>query len=212
MSLLLQAKVLRVIQEQVFRRVGGTKEISVNVRFMAATNRNLIQLIEQEKFREDLYYRLNVIPIYVPALRERLEDIPLLAEHFLAKYSCKLAKPSPRFSPEALEIMARYPWPGNVRELENTIAYLTSMVEGKAILPQHLPPHILGKTASKNEDVSPSYLEEQALEAERNTILQALKTYGTSTAGKRKAAQALGISLSTLYNKLKKLGIEMEIK
>ncbi|MDN5347612.1 MAG: hypothetical protein PWP65_1176 [Clostridia bacterium] len=209
MSLVLQAKILRVIQEQVFRRVGGTKEIPVNVRFMAATNKNLFRLIEQEKFREDLYYRLNVIPIYVPALRERPEDIPILAEYFLEKYGRNLAKPCPGISPKALEIMIRYPWPGNVRELENTIAYLINMVEGEVILPQHLPQRILEKTASKNGGSSSSYLQEQALEAERNTILQALRTYGTSTAGKRKAAEALGISLSTLYNKLKQLGIEI---
>ena len=147
-SLAIQAKLLRVLQEREFTPVGGTKVKKVDIRLIAATNKNLEKMIKEETFREDLYYRLNIVPIFLPSLKERQEDIPLLAAHFLKKYSEEMGKAIKGFAPEAMERLIRYPWPGNVRELENVIERSVVMVDGEMVRPEHL---ILPREEEKEE-------------------------------------------------------------
>ena len=135
----LQVKLLRVLQEKRIRRVGGTDEVEVDVRVVAATNRPLDRLVQEGRFREDLFYRLNVIPIRVPALRERREDVPLLANHFLERFGREMGKPLAKISSEAMECLMRYSWPGNVRELENVIERAVALETSPAILAERLP-------------------------------------------------------------------------
>jgi len=137
-SLAIQAKLLRVLQEREFTPVGGTKAKKVDIRLIAATNKDLEKMIKEETFREDLYYRLNIVPIYLPPLRERHEDIPLLAVHFLKKYAEEMGKTIKGFTPEAMEKLIRYPWPGNVRELENVIERTVVMIEDEMVRVEHL--------------------------------------------------------------------------
>jgi DNA-binding NtrC family response regulator len=137
-SLSIQAKLLRVLQEREFTPVGGTKAKKVDIRLIAATNKDLEKMIKEELFREDLYYRLNIVPIYLPALKERQDDIPLLAAHFLKKYAEEMGKTIKGFTPEAVEKLMRYPWPGNVRELENVIERTVVMIEDEMVRVEHL--------------------------------------------------------------------------
>ena len=137
-SLAIQAKLLRVLQEREFTPVGGTKVKKVDIRLVAATNKNLEKMIKEETFREDLYYRLNIVPIYLPPLKERQEDIPLLASHFLRKYAEEMGKTINGFTPEAMERLLRYHWPGNIRELENVIERSVVMVDGEMVRSEHL--------------------------------------------------------------------------
>jgi DNA-binding NtrC family response regulator len=137
-SLAIQAKLLRVLQEREFTPVGGTKVKKVDIRLIAATNKNLEKMIKEETFREDLYYRLNIVPIYLPPLKERQEDIPMLASHFLKKYSEEMGKATKGFTPEAMERLMKYLWPGNVRELENVIERSVVMVDEEMVRPDHL--------------------------------------------------------------------------
>ena len=137
-SLSIQAKLLRVLQEREFTPVGGTKAKKVDIRLIAATNKDLEKMIKEETFREDLYYRLNIVPIYLPGLRERPEDIPLLAVHFLKKYAEEMGKAIKGFTPEAMEKLMRYPWPGNVRELENVIERTVVMIDDEMVRMEHL--------------------------------------------------------------------------
>jgi DNA-binding NtrC family response regulator len=137
-SLAIQAKLLRVLQEREFTPVGGTKAKKVDIRLIAATNKDLEKMIKEETFREDLYYRLNIVPIYLPLLRERQEDIPLLAVHFLKKYAEEMGKTIKGFTPEAMEKLMKYPWPGNVRELENVIERTVVMIEDEMVRVEHL--------------------------------------------------------------------------
>jgi DNA-binding NtrC family response regulator len=137
-SLSIQAKLLRVLQEREFTPVGGTKAKKVDIRLIAATNKDLEKMIKEEVFREDLYYRLNIVPIYLPTLKERQEDIPLLAVHFLKKYAEEMGKTIRGFTPEAMEKMMRYPWPGNVRELENVIERTVVMIDDEMVRMEHL--------------------------------------------------------------------------
>jgi DNA-binding NtrC family response regulator len=147
-SLAIQAKLLRVLQEREFTPVGGTKVKKVDIRLIAATNKSLEKMIKEETFREDLYYRLNIVPIFLPSLKERQEDIPLLAGHFLKKYSEEMGKTIKGFAPGAMERLLRYPWPGNVRELENVIERSVVMVDGEMVGSEHL---ILSKEQEKGE-------------------------------------------------------------
>jgi DNA-binding NtrC family response regulator len=137
-SLAIQAKLLRVLQEREFTPVGGTKSKKVDIRLIAATNKDLEKMIKEETFREDLYYRLNIVPITLPPLKDRQEDVPLLAAHFLKKYAEEMGKPVMGFAPEAMKRLMRYPWPGNVRELENVIERSVVMSEGDVIRADHL--------------------------------------------------------------------------
>jgi transcriptional regulator with GAF, ATPase, and Fis domain len=137
-SLAIQAKLLRVLQEREFTPVGGTKVKKVDIRLIAATNKDLEKMIKEESFREDLYYRLNIVPIYLPLLKERQDDIPLLSVHFLKKYAEEMGKTIKGFTPEAMEKLMKYPWPGNVRELENVIERTVVMMEEEMVRVEHL--------------------------------------------------------------------------
>jgi DNA-binding NtrC family response regulator len=137
-SLSIQAKLLRVLQEREFTPVGGTKAKKVDIRLIAATNKDLEKMIKEETFREDLYYRLNIVPIHLPPLRERLDDIPILSVHFLKKYSEEMGKTIKGFTPEAMERLIKYPWPGNVRELENVIQRTVVMIDEEMVRVEHL--------------------------------------------------------------------------
>ncbi len=193
----LQAKLLRFLDSGEFRRVGGNKTLSVDVRVIAATNKDLSDMIKTGKFREDLYYRLNVINVAIPPLRERKEDIVGLSRHFLKKYSKKLSKPVADFTPEALELLSAYRWPGNVRELENVVERAVIVCETTAIGAEDIS--ISSYAAVADLSVNPS-LEEM----EKNYILRVLKETGHNQS---KASQLLGIDRKTLYLKLKKYDI-----
>jgi DNA-binding NtrC family response regulator len=205
----LQVKILRVLQDRAFERIGGVKTIRVDIRVIAATNRDLEALVRQNKFREDLFYRLNVIPIRVPPLRERVGDLPLLARHFLQEFCRKQKKPLKRLSPGALDLLARHPWPGNVRELENLMERLVTLTEGELIevadLPEkiqllNLPALILAT------DLPPQglHLTAQVQAFERRLILQALES---SHWVKSRAAALLNLNRTTLLEKMKKQNI-----
>ena len=193
----LQAKLLRFLDSGEFRRVGGNKTLSVDVRMIAATNKDLTGMIKTEKFREDLYYRLNVINLTIPALRERKEDIAELSRHFLKKYAKKLSKAITDFTPEALELLAGYHWPGNVRELENVVERAVILCESDRIGADDLSIPSSAKAAELGANPS---LEEM----EKAYILRVLKEAGNNQS---KASQLLGIDRKTLYLKLKKYGI-----
>ncbi len=202
-SLAMQAKFLRAIQEREIRRVGGTTTIKVDVRIIAATNRDLRRCVQEGTFREDLYYRLSVIPIYLPSLRERKEDIPLLAQHFLQKYNQRRKRSIAGISPEAMQLLCSYHWPGNVRELENVIERAVVIEEGTQITPESLPSHL--RTEEK-PGLSPSSdiptLEQMEKEHITRTLL--------ATGGNRsRAAQILGIDRKTLYEKIKRYQIDL---
>ena len=147
-SLAIQAKLLRVLQEREFTPVGGTKAKKVDIRLIAATNKDLEKMIHEETFREDLYYRLNIVPITLPLLKDRQEDIPLLVGHFLKKYAEEMGKTIKGFTPEAMKRLMRYPWPGNVRELENVVERSVVMIDDEMVRPEHL---ILPRTQEKEE-------------------------------------------------------------
>ncbi|MCL5884869.1 MAG: sigma-54 dependent transcriptional regulator [Deltaproteobacteria bacterium] len=195
-----QAKILRVIQEREFERVGGTATVAVDVRLIAATNKDLAEEVKKGRFREDLYYRLNVIPIPIPPLRERKEDIPRLIEFFLEKYRSKLLK-NVRFSKDAVDTLLAYDYPGNVRELESIIERCVTLSASNEIGRSELPSSITGWKSSEKK----LSLSDVAADAEKNHIVGVLK----STQGnKTKAAGILGISRKTLWEKMNAYGIE----
>ncbi len=206
----LQAKLLRVLQERRFNRVGGVENIAVDVRLIAATNAALEKKMQEGQFREDLYFRLNVIPILMPPLRERLEDIGPLTDHFIEKYASKDQRNITGIEEEARKILMAYEWPGNVRELENAIENAVVMCDGQQILPDDLPAYLnAGKSQRSTlvdhvlEDNSLSYRDK--LEAcEREIIKQALVEASNN---KTKAAKKLGFTLRTLRNKAKKYSL-----
>jgi transcriptional regulator with PAS, ATPase and Fis domain len=203
----LQAKLLRVLQEKRFNRVGGVENIEVDVRLIAATNADLEKKMAEGLFREDLYYRLNVIPVIIPPLRDRLEDIGPLTDHFIQKYAEKDHRKINGISDEARKVLMAYEWPGNVRELENAVENAVVMCEKDYINSEDLPPYLKGAKNIQSpllntimEDAKLSYREK--LEAcEREIIRQALiETQNNKT----KAAKQLGFTLRTLRNKAKK--------
>jgi DNA-binding NtrC family response regulator len=207
MSPALQVKLLRVLQEHSFERIGGVKSIKVDIRVVAATNQDLETLVKQSNFREDLYYRLNVIPIRIPPLRDRVADIPLLVSHFLQEFSKKKKKPAKRLSPQAMDLLTRYPWPGNVRELENLVERLVILTEGDMVEVADLPQRFreadsLGAEAQSIDFPADGLNLPQALqEFERRLILQALER---SNWVKSRAAQLLSLNRTTLIEKMKK--------
>jgi len=204
MPLSIQAKLLRVIQDRELERLGSEKTIKIDVRIIAATNRDLYALVKEGRFREDLYYRLNVVPIHVPPLRERREDIPVLAEHFLSLYNSKYGK-KVRLSPDAAEVLLEYSWPGNIRELENTIEHLVVLHEG-TVKATDLPPHILAhRRKLLSQEVS--RLPEKLKETEKEKIVEALEKTGYV---KSRAAKLLGYTLRQLDYRIKKYGIEVK--
>jgi PAS domain S-box-containing protein len=201
MPLYMQAKLLRVIQEREVERIGGTRPRSVNVRIIAATNVNLEELVAQGKYRQDLYYRLNVFLINIPPLRERKEDIRALAKHFLDSLNNKYFKNIEGYSEEALKLLSRYEWPGNIRELSNVIERAVNIIDNeKLIYPEHLPKKILGDNFIKQVRSLQEILEE----AEKNAIVESLRA---SNGNRTKAAKLLNVSRSTFYEKMIKFGI-----
>lgn len=205
MSLKTQAKVLRVLQEQVMERVGGTQRIKVDVRVLAATNKDLPAEIRAGRFREDLYFRLNVIPIFVPPLRDRQDDIPLLADHFMAMLAGEYGRRPKRLAPEAAGRLQQYAWPGNVRELRNVIERLMIMVPGETITAQDLA--FLGHDEVRETVRVPELsmpLAEAREQFERAYILQAL---GAQHGNISRTADVLGVERSNLYKKMKAFGI-----
>jgi transcriptional regulator with PAS, ATPase and Fis domain len=198
MPLTIQAKILRTLQHHEIRRIGGEDTITVDVRFIAATNRRLKELIESRKFREDLFYRLNAAILHLPPLRERKEDIPLLAEHFLSEYAGANAGTAKELSEEVLETFFEYHWPGNVRELKNALNYAAAISSGSVIGRDDLPPHFA--PISPQEAISENIRED----TEKTLILKALHKVNYN---KTKAADLLKMSRKTLYNKLEKYGI-----
>ncbi len=209
-----QAKLLRVIQEREFMRLGGTDTIKVDVRILAATNSDLRRLVQENKFREDLYYRLNVISIALPPLRERKEDIPLLLDHFLRKYTQENRREELHFAPGALKLLMNYDWPGNVRELENAVERAVVLASGPTLGRDLLPDQISNNGSRVPLLVTPELLEGRSLfeitEAyERRVILDML---ARSNWSQTEAAERFRIPLSTLNQKIKRLQIEVKRK
>ncbi len=228
-----QIKLLRALQEREFERVGGTQTVKVDVRLISATNRDLEQLIEAGQFREDLYYRLNVFPVHLPPLRDRLQDLPELTTHFIAKFTRRGMTQSPGMTAAAMAKLSAYSWPGNVRELENIIERAMILAQGQAIDAEHLdfgrrvqsatPPtgvvNVGGRAGEPGTDAKPTGaavidlaagdeskpLSERLLDSERREIIAAVEKSNSNIAG---AARLLGINRSTLYYRMRKHGLE----
>src|SRR5579885_3012566 len=211
MGLDTQAKILRVLQDRKFRHLGGVQEVQVDVRIIAATNVDLKQLVKEGKFREDLYYRLNVISVNLPALRQRKEDIPLLVEHFLRKYSQENERETRRMTPEGLRPLVSYSWPGNVRELENVIERAVVLSSAVEIGPDLLPDPIVGRGSSMPvlEHRPDASLFDILEDCERRIITDMLEKCGWN---QTEAAERFRVPLSTLNQKIKRLNIEIRKK
>jgi two-component system response regulator AtoC len=219
----LQSKLLRVLESRSFRRVGGHADISVDVRIIAATHRDLKRQVADGRFREDLYYRLSGIPIQMPPLRERRDDVPVLAEHFIARFCGEMGRPPARLHPDALRLLTAYAWPGNVRELKNVIERVLLLEAEDDILPQHLPAELTGGASSAaapsgsrpagaiagapTGEPFPPGVVRPLVEVEQMAIAHAL---GVCDGNKTRAAQLLGISRQTLRTKLKELRMDDE--
>jgi len=207
MDITLQAKLLRVLQERTIERLGGTRTNKVDTRVIAASNADLKDLITQKKFREDLFYRLSVFPVTIPPLRERLDDVPALADYFIAKYCREMNKKPKTMAKDAADLMGKYHWPGNVRELENTIERAIILCEGRKIKPEHMAIRL-----SSNSDIQ---MREGAglkdigahaqAQAERSAIVRVLNQV---RGNKRRCAQILQIDYTTLFDKIKKYNID----
>jgi two-component system, NtrC family, response regulator PilR len=210
MSAVMQVKLLRVLQERRFRRVGGLEELTADIRVIAATNQDLSRLIAEGKFREDLFYRINVIPISLPPLRERREDIPLLADHFLTKYAEQMEKPIAGISHDALDFLIQYEWPGNIRELENVLERAVALESTPSVLPDSLPANIRGELPRSSQTPADGLpeagfdLEAHVKEIERGYIAEALKRAGGVQV---KAAELLGMSFRSFRYYVKKYNL-----
>lgn len=204
MSLKTQAKVLRALEEQRFEPVGANHTIQVDVRVVAATNKNLQVEIERGNFREDLFYRLNVVPFYVPPLRDRIEDVPLLAEHFLNEFTHSYGRKRKELTPEAMQVLREYHWPGNVRELKNLMERIVIMNPQVRIDARHLPPLAPRKNAAERPADHYASLHEYREAAERDYIARKLEEAGGNMT---RASELLGLERSNLYRKMKALGI-----
>ena len=203
MSLKTQSKVLRLLDENRVEPIGSSAPVKVDVRVIAATNKKLEDEISRNTFREDLFYRLNVIPFNVPALRERTEDIPIIASHFVGQYCKEYGRKRKEFSPAAIDVLVQYPWPGNVRELKNLVERLVIVCPSEEIEPQHLPPELF-RGASKSPQKPYESLHEARSAYEREFVLRKLEENRWNMT---KAAQALGLERSHLYRKMRTLGI-----
>jgi two-component system, NtrC family, response regulator PilR len=210
MNATMQVKLLRVLQERRFRRLGGTEEIQADIRVVAATNQDLPKMVAEGKFREDLFYRINVIPMQLPALRERREDIPLLAEHFLAKYAQAMGKPVRSITAEAMALLQTHSWPGNVRELENLMERGIALEAHEALLPETIAAYVGTRPAAGASPNSPLPtegfdLEQHVKDIERDYIAQALKRAGGVQV---KAAEMLGMSFRSFRYYAKKYNLK----
>src|SRR5262249_54862548 len=204
LALPLQAKLLRVLQEREFERVGGTKAIKVDIRLIAATNRDLEKAVQDRTFRQDLYFRLNVISVTLPALRERREDIPLLAGYFAMRFSKDVGRLVKGISPEARKCLAQYDWPGNVRELENAIERAVVLGTTELIQPEDLPESLLEKQAVPGVQVTEYH--QAVKEAKRQLVLKAFQEAGGNYA---QAARLLGIHPNNLHRLIRNLDLEL---
>lgn len=200
MPLHLQVKLLHVLQNREVERVGGSKKIPVNVRIIAASNRDLEEMMREGKFRHDLYFRLSVIPLHIPPLKERKEDIPSLVQHCLHKYGPLLQKEFHTVEPAVMERLLSYDWPGNVRELENAVEYAVNMAGSGVLALQNLPPRI--RWSEPAEPDMPEALKEKVRAFERRILQEYLERYGDTRAGKNMIARELAVSRATLYRKL----------
>ncbi len=206
LPLSMQIKLLRVLEEKVIERVGDNKPIPVDVRVISATNRNLHRLIREGKFRKDFFFRINVIPLYLPPLRERADDISLLAGSFFRKTRLKSGKNIKEISPEAMEILVQYQWPGNVREMKSAFEYAFVTCNQSVIRPEHLPPHVLH---NKDVHVSDKKIEMRHAANKKRALIAALERTGGNQS---KAARLLGISRVTVWNRIKKYNISLTPK
>lgn len=203
MSFPTQAKLLRVIQEEKFERVGGSKTISVDVRLIAATNKNLLKEVKDGNFREDLYYRISVFPVTLPPLRDRREDISILVTHYIEKFNKDMKKTINNVSPQAMKVLLNYYYPGNIRELRNIIEHAFVCSRGNTILPEHLPGELVDET--KKLDILPDGASLNNVEKE--WILRVLEKSGWRY---QEAARELGISRTTLWRKVKTYGLDQK--
>jgi len=203
-SMSTQVKLLRVLQEREFERVGGNSSIRADVRVIAATRRNLEEMMAEGSFREDLFYRLSIFPIFLPPLRERKCDILLLADHFIERYAGRLGVRPMRISSAAIDLLMSYHWPGNVRELENCIEHAVLLAKGQSIKAHHLPPTLQAKSPTERRDTSTLAQAVAALEQEM--IVDALKDTGSNMA---EAARRLGISERQMGLRVRKYGIDL---
>lgn len=199
----LQPKLLRVLQDREFERLGGARTIPIDVRVLAATNQNLLQMVQSRRFRADLYYRLNVFPIDVPPLRARSEDIPALAKHFVAKYSREMNKPVESIPAEVMEVLRLHDWPGNIRELENFIQRAVIMSSGPTLRPSLTQLQQVGQADSSTANRT-------LAEAQREHILEVLRQTKGVLGGNQGAAARLGLPRTTLLYRMQKLGISSE--
>lgn len=208
MSLKAQSKTLRILQEQKFERVGGSRTIKVDVRVIAATNKDLEAEIEKGTFREDLYFRLNVIPIHVPPLRERIDDIPELTEEFVRDFSISTKLDSKKITPEAVEMLKRYPWPGNVRELKNLTERMMIMTPGSVIEAKDIPPPVsrpLEQKSGFENKITSRSLKDAKRQFEKAYIEARLREYDWNIS---QTAEAIGIERSNLHKKIKTYGLD----
>ncbi|CAN2047815.1 hypothetical protein GMMP1_500021 [Candidatus Magnetomoraceae bacterium gMMP-1] len=218
MSINLQACLLRVVENKEFRPIGETSVKNVDVRIISATNKNIKEMLEKQKFRQDLYYRLNVHQLHLPPLRERKEDIQLLLEHFIKKEILKMNIPSKKINPDTMELLKSYHWPGNIRELENLIKALLVDIDGEFITSQHLPVDFIKKTVShKSDNTVTSYPEKKeylhAIVFNNNSYAEVEKNYIYFLLRKNKwnrtqAAKDAGINRSTFVSRMKRLGVK----
>lgn len=197
----LQVKLLRVLQERVLRRVGGRENIPIDIRLVSASNEELEEVVKRGEFRQDLFYRLNVVPVRLPDLKDRREDIPLLVHHFLQKFGLQHSEPTRRFANEAMRVLMTHEWPGNVRELENAVEHALTMGSGEILLPEDLP---VGVTAPERDIVHEATLDDASLaEVERRYIIRVLEKMGGHQI---KTSRILGIDRRTLYRRLRQYG------
>ncbi|HGY56741.1 MAG TPA: sigma-54-dependent Fis family transcriptional regulator, partial [Caldithrix abyssi] len=205
MSLATQAKILRVLQEGEFERLGGEKTIRTDVRIIAATNKNLEEEVENGNFRKDLYFRLSVVPVQLPALRERKEDIPVLAEYFLKKYAEKNNRLLRGFTPQSMDLLMRYHWPGNVRELENIVERAVILSREEYITPEALPMNIRQTLEKPQQQETDSFVGRSIKDVERDLIKKTLEQTGHNIT---RSAEILGLTRRGLQYKLKELGLK----
>ena len=203
----LQVKLLRVLQERIVRRVGGRENIPIDIRLVSASNQDLEEAVKRGEFRQDLFYRLNVVPVHLPDLKDRREDIPLLVHHFLEKFAQQHGEPTRRFSSDAMRVLMTHAWPGNVRELENAVEHALTMGGGDVLLPEDLPASV---TAPERDIIQEATLDDVSLaEVERRYILRVLEKMGSHQI---KTARVLGIDRRTLYRRLRQYGYAGRIR
>jgi two-component system response regulator HydG len=203
LPLVTQVKLLRVLEEKVIERVGDNRPVSVDVRIITATNRNLKALVEKGRFRDDLYFRINIIPITLPPLRDRINDIPILAQAFLEHIRLKSGKDIQGISDDAMDVLLRYHWPGNVRELKGAFEYAFVTCHGSLIEPHHFPNSIFEGPAAREDNKRVAL---DPTEVKRTELIEALKKAGGNQS---EAARILGVSRVTVWNRMKRFGIDL---